>query len=281
MTTRIIDRVEDTARWVAAARARESERADRVFEDPFARRVAGEDGDALAIQLCGGARGTWPIVARTYLLDHLVLEAIAEGVDAVLNLAAGYDSRPLRLALPPGLTWIEVDFPHLLETKQALLRDAVPRCLLERVPLDLADAGARRVLFDRTRQRFSKVLVITEGLLCYLAPDAAVTLGRDLLDLRPFRWVTDLNNGAVNRFIAERTKHALAGTATMTFGPDDGTAVFEAMGWRTLRVDSMVKTASRIGRLSFPMSWLARLPEPRFGRPGYPWTGVCVLAPGG
>src|SRR5689334_12303683 len=108
-TTGTVDRVQDTARWVAMARALESERRDRVFADPFARKLAGIGGERLVDQLSGGIRGTWPIVARTHIIDRLVLSAVRDGVDAVVNLAAGLDSRPYRLALPSTLTWIEVD----------------------------------------------------------------------------------------------------------------------------------------------------------------------------
>jgi O-methyltransferase involved in polyketide biosynthesis len=36
-----IRNISDTARWVAVYRARENERPDAVFRDPFARRLAG------------------------------------------------------------------------------------------------------------------------------------------------------------------------------------------------------------------------------------------------
>ena len=47
MTQPIIRNVSDTARWVAFYRAMESERPDAVFRDPFARRLAGERGEAI------------------------------------------------------------------------------------------------------------------------------------------------------------------------------------------------------------------------------------------
>jgi O-methyltransferase involved in polyketide biosynthesis len=40
-----IRNISDTARWVAVYRARETERPDPVFRDPFARRLAGERGE--------------------------------------------------------------------------------------------------------------------------------------------------------------------------------------------------------------------------------------------
>ena len=44
----LIRDISDTARWMAVYRARESERPDAVFTDPFARRLAGERGEQIA-----------------------------------------------------------------------------------------------------------------------------------------------------------------------------------------------------------------------------------------
>jgi O-methyltransferase involved in polyketide biosynthesis len=48
MADRIVSNVSDTARWVAVYRAWESARPDRLFSDPLAARLAGEQGEAIA-----------------------------------------------------------------------------------------------------------------------------------------------------------------------------------------------------------------------------------------
>ena len=55
------------------------------------------------------------------------------GVDLVVNLAAGLDTRPYRMALPPSLRWVEVDLPDILDYKEEILAGAAPACALERV----------------------------------------------------------------------------------------------------------------------------------------------------
>ena len=104
----MIRNISDTARWVAVYRARETERPDAVFRDPFARRLAGERGEQIANSMPLGGDTSWPMVARTYLIDELIREEIEGGADMVINLAAGLDSRPYRLKLPSSLQWIEV-----------------------------------------------------------------------------------------------------------------------------------------------------------------------------
>ncbi len=274
----VVERVQDTAAWVAMARAFESERADALFHDPLARKLAGPEGEMMVRKL-SKAGGTWPIVARTYLIDAFVNEALEGGLDAVLNLAAGLDSRPYRMPVPETLTWLEVDHADVIEAKNSALAAEKPRCRLERIALDLSRVDERRKFLATTRERFARTLVITEGLLYYLPQSTALELAKDLLLLQPKRWITDLHNAAVKKFIAKRTGDALQGTATMQFATDEGPVVFEPLGWKTLTTKSVFKEAGRLKRLPFPLWLFARLPEKPYGTKGRPWSGVCVLEP--
>src|SRR5215471_13631866 len=158
----VIRNISDTASWAAIYRARESERPDALFRDPYARRLAGERGEQIAASMPFSDKATWSWVTRTYLYDHFISDQIRQGVDMVVNLAAGLDARPYRMAVPPTLPWVEVDLPDLFTNKEAILRNDKPVCALERVRLDLADISARRELFDRLGRSARKVLIITE-----------------------------------------------------------------------------------------------------------------------
>jgi len=147
-TEPLIRHISDTARWAAVYRARETERPGALFHDPYARRLAGERGEEIAAALPFHQKNEWAWVFRTVLFDRFIVEQIRQGVDMVVNLAAGLDARPYRMELPASLRWIEVDLPEILEYKEEMLKDERPACALRRVHLDLADAGARRELFS-------------------------------------------------------------------------------------------------------------------------------------
>ena len=102
----LIRNISDTARWAAVYRARESDRRDALFRDPFARRLAGTRGEQIAQSLPFSNRHTWSWVTRTYLFDQFITEQVQRGVDMVINLAAGLDARPYRMALPSSLKWM-------------------------------------------------------------------------------------------------------------------------------------------------------------------------------
>ena len=115
-----------SARCAAVYRARESERENALFLDPFARRLAGERGEQIAKATPFHEKHSWSWVTRTYLFDRIISEQIGQGADMVANLAAGLDTRPYRMQLPASLKWIEVDLPEILATRRSCSRQRSP-----------------------------------------------------------------------------------------------------------------------------------------------------------
>ncbi len=275
---RAIRNISDTAIWAAGYRARETERPDALFRDPFARQLMGERGDQIEAALKSQERYSWAWVMRTVLFDRVITEQIAGGVDMVINLAAGLDARPYRMALPASLRWVEVDLPDLLDYKEEILRDEKPACILERVRLDLADEAARRGLFLRLGAEARKALVISEGLLIYLTTDGVGSLAADLARPPGFRlWVLDIGSPGLLRLLQREVGAALdAADATLKFAPPEGPPYFERHGWRILSVRTPLKAAPA-RRLPFLLRFFARLPESSGRQGNRPWSGVCLL----
>src|SRR5271165_3563541 len=121
--------VSDTALMVAACRASETERPDGLTQDPFAARLAGERGFAILRQVPNFDLMCFGMGVRTRFLDELVLGTIAEqNIGTVLNLGAGLDTRPWRLALPAGLRWIEADLAPMVDYKAKIMTGERPNC---------------------------------------------------------------------------------------------------------------------------------------------------------
>ena len=273
-----ISNVSDTARWVAVYRARESARADALFHDPYAQLLAGERGQAIAALMPRQARSGWPMIARTKLMDDLILATIAQGCDCVVNLAAGFDTRPFRLKVPTSLRWIEADLPALTEEKERLLKGAQPHCQLRRIKVDLADGSARMAMLKEAVGASTQVLVITEGLLLYLDDAQVRALATDLGDQAGIRWwILDLASPALLDMMKKGMGQQLV-NAPMKFGPANGIAFFEDLGWRATHVQSVLRAASRFRRLPWTLKLFAFLPEPNPRNPGRaPWSAVVQL----
>lgn len=119
----LISHVSDTAKWVALHRAMESERKDALFHDAYARSLAGMKGEKIAAGLKYGKSSAWSTIVRTAVYDEFLERCIMrEGVDTVVNIAAGLDSRPYRLKLPKILKWIEIDLPDILSYVGMIIR---------------------------------------------------------------------------------------------------------------------------------------------------------------
>ncbi len=270
--------ISDTARWVAAHRAIESKRPDAIFHDPLAARLAGERGFAIAKALPGSRRNSWPFVARTFLIDRFISSQVTAGADLVLNIAAGLDTRPYRMALPASLTWIEVDLPELLAFKAQELRGERASCKLERVASDLSDRESRRELFAKIAHRGRNILVLSEGLLIYMDEKDVAALTQDLAWAPGFtHWIFDLVSASLLPRLQRAFGHALTDAhAPLKFGPAAGVKFFEPYGWKPVEVRGLLKTAAALQRLPWYMRPLLLLPERQ--PPGnVPWSGICLM----
>ena len=85
----LIRNVSDTALWVAVYRAKESEREDALFHDPYARHMAGERAQAIVDALPFGRLMAWSMVVRTAVIDEVVLRCIEGGARTVVNPVVG------------------------------------------------------------------------------------------------------------------------------------------------------------------------------------------------
>jgi methyltransferase (TIGR00027 family) len=184
--------VSDTALMVAACRAMETARPDGLVRDPFAERLAGMRGTAIARSIPGLPLMTFGVAIRSYFLDELVAHAIAEHCfETVLCLGCGLDTRPWRVELPADLRWIEVDFPAMLDYKTTLLASEQPKCRLEHIPADLNDATARHAILAAVGK--ARGLMVTEGLLTYLPAETVEALVVETASISPIRhWLLDL-----------------------------------------------------------------------------------------
>jgi len=182
--------VGSTAVMVAAARARETESADPLIRDPYARalvagagagmwenflddsvveRITSADPEAAAIfeNMLGYQ------AVRTHFFDSFFANAAAAGIRQIVILASGLDSRAYRLEWPAGTVVYEIDQPKVLEYKAAALAEcgAEPTCSRRAVAIDLRQdwpAALKAAGFDPG----APTAWLAEGLLMYLPAEA-------------------------------------------------------------------------------------------------------------
>jgi methyltransferase (TIGR00027 family) len=189
----ITESVGATALGVASARAAETRSENPLISDPFAQVFLDAVGDGVWNWHSGPelpaevieAEPELPLqmqsmvsymACRTAFFDQFFLDATRGGIRQVVILAAGLDSRSLRLPWPDGTTVYELDQPRVLEFKLSTLAEhgAEPACNRVAVAVDLRQdwpAALRQAGFDPSVPSAWSA----EGLMPYL-PAAAQDL---------------------------------------------------------------------------------------------------------
>lgn len=251
MAEPLIQNVSDTAFMVAVYRAMETERSDALFRDPLAAKLAGEHGKAIVADMRRGARfGAWFLAIRTHIIDAYIRSAIDDGIDTIVNLGAGLDTRPYRMNLPASLHWIEVDFHEIIALKEDRLAGEIPSCRLDRIALDLADVEKRRQLLAEIAAKSDRILVLTEGVVLYL-DNAAVGALADALRAEPaFRyWIVDyLSPQALHHHRRHRENSLKMKNAPFKFDPADYFSFFQEHGWQAKETLYIPQEAERLKR---------------------------------
>ena len=159
---------------MAAARARESKRADRLFDDPLAAALAGPEGFTWLKRMEAAARsdgpGLYPVIRTRFFDDFLLGSCRRLEVRQVVLAAAGLDTRAFRLDWPPQVSLYEMDLPEVLDTKEDVIgkAGAKPSCERLTIGVDLREATWPEALLAAGYQPERPSVWLIEGLLYYL-----------------------------------------------------------------------------------------------------------------
>jgi len=244
-----------TGLLVAAMRAEESARDDALFNDPFADRLAGEEGRRLLAESSAETgQPSAPIVVRTRLFDEALLRVQADGVAQVVILAAGMDSRSYRLPWHDGAGVYEIDQPQVIAIKDERLAGERPRCRRVAVGVDLAGDWPK-VLQSRGFNSSSRTVWLIEELLQYIdAPDVDRLFARvDALSAPGSVLLYDVVGKTLLEapFLRSTLEFMQKLGAPWIFGSDTPAALVEDRGW-TATVTDMAEPGNRWERWAHP-----------------------------
>ncbi|MEW6183887.1 MAG: SAM-dependent methyltransferase [Bacillota bacterium] len=166
-----------SAESLAFVRAMESRKApgERVCFDPFAEHFTGG-----RFRVNKFYPQMWnALVARTRYIDDYLTSCIRDGIQQLVILGAGYDSRPYRFDFKGRVRVFEVDHPATQRAKLKRLREilgGLPDYVVF-VPVDFREENLGKRLYESGYDNGLKTLFIWEGVVVYLPPEAVdVTL---------------------------------------------------------------------------------------------------------
>lgn len=181
--------ISHTALIVAAKRAIENQRSDRLFDDPFAAKLAADEIPVLLErwQKVGDnltqikAKRTRFIAVRTRFYDDFLMSVQLLAPQIVI-LGAGMDARAFRLPWCKEARVYEVDRPEVLDYKDSILKDVPAKCIRTVIKADLTDNWVENLL----SQGFSVTnpsIWLLEGVLMYLPEIGVLKLLQTISDL--------------------------------------------------------------------------------------------------
>lgn len=115
------------------------------------------------------------IIARVKYFDDYVEKLVDEGLEQLVILGAGYDTRAYRIeGLKKNIKVFEVDHPNTQSFKILKVKEifgSVPDHVVY-VPVDFDTQKLRERLLESGYSKSKKTLFIMEGLVMYIPPDA-------------------------------------------------------------------------------------------------------------
>lgn len=245
-----------TSRWTAGVRARESLREDRLFNDPWAAALAGEEGLEWA-EHRSGDNGV-SITVRTRFFDDFLQRVTSEyAIRQVVLMAAGLDTRAFRLSWPEQTRIFELDQPQVLRYKEQVLSSASaqPTCQRYTIEVDLTDSWTESLItagFD-PRQPSAWLL---EGFLHYLPIESVTRILDDITRLAaPGSWMGfDSINSAMltSPWTRQWVESLVASGVPWQSTMDDPEDVLARRGWKAT-VTQPGENDAYYGRWPYPV----------------------------
>ncbi|GAA4222439.1 class I SAM-dependent methyltransferase [Sphingomonas endophytica] len=246
---------------------------DLGFVDPAAQAV----GDALAFdpgRFAGDRASMRGSIVRSLWFDGVARQFVADCPQGlVVSIGSGLDTRANRIAPPPGITWVDLDFPEVIALREALV-PSLPN--VRHLAGDGTEVAAWVKQLDWEQGR--PLLVLAEGVSMYLDPGRGEAWVRDLVDearrrASPLTFALDLASPLMARH-GRRNPSVGKTSASFSWGvrsPADLTRIAPGLALITA-----YDVAGRSGTMSYIISNLYRLIT---GRPVYSCALFTAAAP--
>lgn len=259
-----MDPLGQTSQWMAAVRACESERPDRLFEDPLALALAGPEGfvwmSRMEVAQLWGRPGLYIVIRTRFFDDFLLRSSWGAEVRQIVLLAAGMDARAFRLKWPPHTRLYELDRPEVLAAKEDIVARSGVQASCERhaIGVDLGQRSWKQGLLGAGYEPQKPAAWLVEGLLFYMDEATIHTLLEDIASsLAPKKsWLgADLMNR--NLLLSPMMWPLLATFARRGvsghFGSNDPEALFDKHGWKA-EVIQVGEPEANYGRWPYPVT---------------------------
>lgn len=240
------DIVSRSSQFMAAVRALETKRPDRLFDDPYAERLAGAEIIAQVKPILQGSdeRGRPFVAVRTRFFDDFLFSSASQ-INQIVILGAGMDTRAFRLPWPPETCIYELDRPEVLQKKESILQDTPAKCQRICVAADLGKLWSSK-LIDARFQPEKPTLWLLEGFLYYLKDTEVYSLLNQISELSAIG--SRLGTDSINIKMLQEAGNDLS--RRWRYGCDRPEELFAEHGWEAVVIEPGNEGA-HFGRFTF------------------------------
>lgn len=246
-----------TAKVMAAARAVETQRADALFIDPFAEKLAGAEAIQVAIpRLEEYEKEGRPFVSvRTRFFDDFLINH-SQNIQQVVLLGAGMDTRALRINWSSGTHIYEIDKSNILSYKESVLAGISSNCTRHAICADLRESFWSELLLKEGYRPSEPSIWLLEGFLYYLSETDVHNLLTTIEDISAIgSWLgADVINTVIQNGSDEWAKYWQSSC-------DYPESFFANYGWKALAIQPGEEGAS-FGRFTYQFADRSALDAP-------------------
>ena len=247
--------ISELAFYCCGVRMRDAASAHAICDDTYAQFFMEDEGRRIYGQFEEESASNASIIVRHRIIDDVLRQMLLAQPDlCIVNIGAGFDSRPYRLT---GGTWFELDEPELLTYKNAHL--PVNQCAnpLRRIPINFCTDALQDKL--ATIAHAGPIVFILEGVIIYLEEEAIGQLLATVRDLFPqHRLICDLVKRAMVTHYGQTLQTIIAKIGTVFKAVDEPESVFLMRGYQVRQAISILAIAADLG-LNLVPAFILRL----------------------
>lgn len=227
-----------TAIVMAAKRAIENERVDRLFNDPFAAKLAGDDAiqQQLDYHQTQEARNQLKmqfVAIRTRYFDDFIVNSLPS-IRQIVILGSGLDTRAYRLPVQPSTTLYEIDLPEIINYKSNVLASYQPKCNYHAISADVRSHEWHQLLLMHGHQSSLPTIWLLEGLLMYLSESHVHQLLNEIKSLSASNSRIGADLVSIKSWEAGAANSEAVISGHWKFGCDEPETLFAKYSWDVL-----------------------------------------------
>ncbi len=172
-----LSNVPETMLITVRARAIETEKANGLVNDPFAKKILSRISAQESVKEVVSPQSQLGVCIRTEFLDNVVKEFLAKHPDGtVVNLGCGLDARYERLN-NGAVQWYDIDLPESINVRKSFFEEQENYKMIAKSALDFS--------WMKKIPKSKPQLFLSEGVLMYLPPTDVENLFREMAEQFP------------------------------------------------------------------------------------------------